>query len=553
VQKAKQNKTIKLTDRARVILIWRVKDFGGNNNMKTIIPILLVCVAFEIEEVQGLTPTPISNSEYWLDDDGPENGNGTLAAPWRVPNQAAFDSAMKDLTADGLVNIKIHLNPGTYYTAPQSGGAHDWCLKPGMKLFGAGRELTVIEISSGTSITAVRSAYAATDVEVADLTIKCNGLADGSAKRTGVSLYGDRNAVRRVKVIDPSAFAGNEAFAIHVGPKNSNGTDNTNGVGSVIEDCEVIQNYKAGWLNGIQLANGQGISRFNRVFMPVWDAGDADTLAYNMSGVTSLLFTGNYSVGSKRAFYHDFLSAYNVLISHNHFVDARESIYFQYDGNTRGNIAIMFNTIEVCDATYGNTWQFAIHLWNHNTAGNSHSPVLRVIGNVLKMDDDAAIAPGKYVRALVLGGFKGALIANNFIHAQFSVNNQGSLGVVFENNIDLDGNLYIGVNQVLPSMSVQRRTLSTLGSSGAPTVLNYQDKYLGVGATSGFIELPSASNWPGKEYMIVAEGSETPSITVQAKAGENLVGAGVVNNSTTITARYGFVRVTSDGTKWIKY
>jgi hypothetical protein len=99
--------------------------------------------------------------------------------------------------------------------------------------------------------------------------------------------------------------------------------------------------------------------------------------------------------------------------------------------------------------------------------------------------------------------------------------------------------LYVGGSQ-----SVQRTAVA------ADYAVSDRDYYIGVTDTAArrTITLPTACERAGRVYVIKDEsgGAATQPITVKAKAGETIDGAGTL----TITANYGVVRVISSGKSW---
>jgi len=109
----------------------------------------------------------------------------------------------------------------------------------------------------------------------------------------------------------------------------------------------------------------------------------------------------------------------------------------------------------------------------------------------------------------------------------------------------------IGDNLVVPgTATIGTATISSLALPLTSTAVDYiadvHDEFIEVTATGKTVTLPAVANVPiGKRYLIKLTAVGTS--TVAANGAETIDGAGTFS----ITARYKFVEVESNGTQWL--
>lgn len=172
-------------------------------------------------------------------------GSGTVADPYDGSNQAKFDALMSSFAA--VSGVAIHLGPGAFETNGYN-GTSGWQARPGMKIMGAGIDVTVLKLVNvapgtathyfaiGHSLSAKADAFEATD-----LTIDCNLAATGSSTACGaVRLMGEHVKIYRVKAINWGSKDSLKSISILSCVTALPGSSITDIPHAGIEDCIVV-------------------------------------------------------------------------------------------------------------------------------------------------------------------------------------------------------------------------------------------------------------------------------------------------------------------------
>jgi hypothetical protein len=150
-------------------------------------------------------------------------GSGTASDPWDGTG-ARFDARMVDIMNKVLaqqagqtlkVGVQVLVGPGNFSTKGYSdddSNTSGWVPFPGLKLTGAGVDVTVLTLVNASSATAQYFAVGHSlgtaspkinHVEISSLTIDCNLSANGAALGCGaIRLFGDHVRIRRVKAVN---------------------------------------------------------------------------------------------------------------------------------------------------------------------------------------------------------------------------------------------------------------------------------------------------------------------------------------------------------------
>lgn len=132
-------------------------------------------------------------------------GSGTASDPYDGSTQAKLDAIMSGFSSQS--NMTIHLGPGEFETNGYN-GTTGWQARPGMKIQGAGIDVTVLKLvnvspGSATHYFAIGHGLtsAVDSFEVSNLTIDCNlAAANSNAACGGVRVLGNHTRIHRIKV-----------------------------------------------------------------------------------------------------------------------------------------------------------------------------------------------------------------------------------------------------------------------------------------------------------------------------------------------------------------
>jgi len=397
-------------------------------------------------------------NEFWISTAATGiNGTGTLDRPFDGSTQSNFDYWLHWLPP----NSTLHIMGGTYQTAGRSYLKLGWNVKTGQKILGSGIDVTVLQLIPGTpDDTGVLGSYAdacGSNMEVSDLTLDCNYTPPNPVTYHGVALYGTRNAVRRVKVINAAHFGGNtESFAIDL---SSGFAQQINSDGNIIEECEVSQ-YRGGALSAYAM-NGDsgpnywisGIIRNNRVFLAgtncCTQVGIGGAYTYNF------LVEGNYVDGAAMGFYADTGGFTNTTVAHNTFKNCFYGVALQ--GTTRQNLTFSFNTVLLNP----NRFVYSASAFRFNS--NGHYTNVVIFGNNVGLDGSPVAGVPYYF--LAPANVTGLLVANNTVDANLRSSLSGCTGVNMFNNADRYGNALTGLDQVTTANGVLKVKGTTLTDS----------------------------------------------------------------------------------------
>ena len=177
-------------------------------------------------------------------------GSGTASDPYDGSSQVKFDEKMNLFAA--VSNVNIHLGPGAFETNGYN-GTSGWQARPGMKIIGAGIDVTTLRLvnvapSTPTHYFAVSHSLAtlADTFEISDLTIDCNvAAANTNAACGGVRVMGNHARIERVKVKNwgtKSASIPCFALSVITAYPDSGPSDVVN---AGMEGCVVIDAYNS--------------------------------------------------------------------------------------------------------------------------------------------------------------------------------------------------------------------------------------------------------------------------------------------------------------------
>ncbi len=211
-------------------------------------------------------------------------GSGTLDDPYNGSTATQFDTVVNGIAA----NSTIHVLAGTFQTR----GNLAWTLKSGQKFRGSGIAVTTLQLVNAATDATVVSSASGSEMEVSDLTLDCNYVS-GALTFGGVQLYGSKNSIRRVKVINAAGQHLNFiCYAITIG-----GLSTGDSVGNIIEDSE-LSSYQGGSCYGIYMSGLgtyaiTGTIRHNTVFLGTSNG----SFAFSVNNGKDCLIEGNYANG----------------------------------------------------------------------------------------------------------------------------------------------------------------------------------------------------------------------------------------------------------------
>src|SRR6266478_10023313 len=219
----------------------------------------IICVVILASFFVNVTNAIQFTNEFWISTNTNTANLGTLSDPYDGSTATKFDLVMTNMPASST----IHILAGTYQTQGYLSGRSGWQAKSGQKILGSGMDATIIHLTTnspgGTEI--IENGATATNIEVCDLTIDDSG----SPGTHGVTLFGTRHAIRRVKAVNFNCSSGGQVFPMQI----NSGTSPTS-EGNIIEECEVSGFTGSGSVVAILIYGGatnyiSGIIRHNRV------------------------------------------------------------------------------------------------------------------------------------------------------------------------------------------------------------------------------------------------------------------------------------------------
>ncbi len=408
-------------------------------------------------------------------------GSGTVMDPFR----GDFDAIIASLDT----NTTIHLLPGIHH-------ATKTLLKTNQKLLGAGMDVTVVRRDpqpAGEAQAETLIASRADGVEVSDLTIDSNATGTEPRKKNALSLTGNRCAARRVKAINNTGNVerDQECFPFYIGLPDS--ADNE------ISECEV-SSVRGTYCTAFFLS-GQGVVKFNRVFLPPFTNRSAFYTGYQATGTRDSLFLGNTSEGGRCGFQTDTYSETNLTIADNCFRNVFAGVAlskFPGHGWCVDGVSVLNNVIEISTnvpACLGN-WTYGVVIRNADTNGLEVYQRIAIVGNTLRYRDNAHIGTQAGTVGIVVSAavptnsnvFNVRILGNTMDRSFLTrLNGQGNW---LADNVDLSG---------VPLHFVHL-------DDGSPDTVSLQvtDGLVTVTATNTTsIILPPSSGFSGKEVTIV--------------------------------------------------
>jgi hypothetical protein len=262
------------------------------------------------------SPTPTPSTGVWIAPrtDG-QDGTGTLSDPYNGSTAARIGTVINNYIP---ANSVVHFAPGNYSVS-------NIVPKAGMKLLGAGKDVTNF-FWDGSPQTAMILAYGgASGIVISDLTL--NGQQDVRPSPPMAINAVDCNnfTVRNVRVTNFKGGTGSEAFPLAVF------CDTTSVTGALIEYCELDHCYRgtpaSSSIGATLLSFGHG------------GAGNASTrisgtIQYNYihdcphvqgigGGGTNSVYQGNLIVGCDTGWYRDVYLASGSQVINNRFLDCK--------------------------------------------------------------------------------------------------------------------------------------------------------------------------------------------------------------------------------------
>jgi hypothetical protein len=540
--------------------------------MKRIIQTFIVTTCAAVQMYAAIDPRGV-----WFDPTGTalaSNGaTGTLSNPLGGSG-TAFDDNMRYLCAGAggsptYPNLVIHLKAGTYETTGwvynnnfDAVGNTAWLLRAGQRLVGEGIDRTIIKrINPNNDLYyVVGSRWGEKNVEVTDLTVDGNywASADTTISVGGLNMK-NLGRVRGVKVTgtsgNTSAGSNYEFFTLRMsGTTLANAVDRT-ATGGLIENCEV-SNVRDGYINGIMPGAGQIQIVNNRVFMPHYTSGTG-SMGINIGDSVNSIVMGNVVSGGFRGLYNDTGVVSNITIMGNQFHDCIRGIEFvRHPINSPSEIV---NDLHITDniihmSTDSNVAENRYGILLHNLGS---SPITRpqIKDNIIK----GGVSPST-TWGLLLYEVGYPECYDNRLH---NINNINSPSYTLQTDFQtVGGRIYNLFNHqgavVSPEKWLSPRSSDWLNRKTIPSTdpnasyaVQVGDNFIGLQKSGFTVTLPTAFGYAGKEIVIVNEtgATLTGSILNCSVAGQTINGAASVS----LAAPYTSVRVTSNGSNWIRF
>jgi hypothetical protein len=429
----------------------------------------------------SLTAQTTNANEFWISTSTNTANLGTLSAPYDGSTPVKFDTIMSNLPP----YTTIHVLAGTYQTYGDSDSNPGWEAKSGQKILGSGIDVTILQLVSGRPDgTAVMRSEASTNIEISDLTLDGNGSpSNGNVSCGGMTLFGTKHAIRRVKVINQYS-GGSESFGIGISIYNRVPPTLNESDGNIIEECEVTQ-YQGGTggisaiaMSGSSINKGgiSGIICNNRVFLhtQTTDTGGGGWFAFNGSWMQDVLIEGNYVDGADVGYYGDTGGTTNLIVVHNTFKNCTEGVFYNdisAPSNSRNNIMFAYNTILLTPNANPFYHNDAFYFYRGGTPVGTN---ISIIGN--HVDLNGAPIGGMYYNFINVPNLgqvavQGLIVADNTVGPNLGNNLSGCANANIYNNYDTSGN-YLAMNiPMLGNTPVTSFGLSLVGSAGASPAL----------------------------------------------------------------------------------
>ena len=254
------------------------------------------------------TPTPTPAAGVWIAPrtDG-QSGRGTNPDPYNGSTATRLTALMNNVVH---ANTVMHFAAGNYHVS-------NLTLKPGVKLLGAGKDVTNFLWDGTPQVAMIYSYGGAHGTLVSDLTL--NGQQDVWGPTPMAVNFFDSNNVT-LRNIRATNFKGgaNEAFLVTQFAQSISVT------GAVIENCEV-DHFVSGPGGATLLGFGHGGngSAANRITGTVQNnyIHDCPGVQALNGGGTNSLYQGNLVVGADKGWYHDSYPVSGSQIMNNQFLN----------------------------------------------------------------------------------------------------------------------------------------------------------------------------------------------------------------------------------------
>ena len=254
------------------------------------------------------SPTPTPAAGVWIAPrtDG-QSGRGTNSDPYNGSTAARLTALMNNVIR---ANTIVHFAAGNYHVSIL-------ILKPGVKLLGAGKDITDFLWDGTPQLAMIYSHGGAHGALVSDLSL--NGQQDISgATPMAITIFDSNNVtLRNIRATNFKGGA-NEAFLVTQFAQSISVT------GAVIENCEV-DHFVSGPGGATLLGFGHGGSGSgaHRITGTVQNnyIHDCPRVQALNGGGTNSLYQGNLVVGADKAWYHDTYPVSGSQIMNNQFLN----------------------------------------------------------------------------------------------------------------------------------------------------------------------------------------------------------------------------------------
>jgi hypothetical protein len=467
-------------------------------------------------------------NEVWVSAQGRQLATGFILGSGAITNPfyGDFEAIINSLQP----NTVIHLLPGTFVSVEVG-------LKGNQKLKGAGRDVTIVKRGRKEDTQVDGFIWSREDgIEVSDLTVDSNATGSELKKKNAIYLIGSHCAVRRVKAIhNVGSYAGSqECFPFFIGWTNS--------VANEISECEV-SSVLGDYCTAIELL-GQGIVKFNHVFLPPFTNVNSIYTGYQASGTTDATFMGNTSEGGLYGFETDTASETNLTLLDNWFHNVFQGIVVRKGPMTgwgidglliEGNIIELSTNVPV----WQGNWSQGVQIDNGDTSRRNVYQRMAVLGNTIRYVNNGHIGTqAGTVGIAIVAEFpdwctvSNVRVTGNTMDRSFltRLNGQGNW---MADNFDLAG---------VPLSFV------TLGAGSLTNAaLGITDSLVWVTATNTVsLALPPSAGFPGKEVTIVDKKPTT--LVIRAAVGERILAYRSVVLSQNGTAKF----VSNGAGVWVK-
>jgi hypothetical protein len=315
------------------------------------------------------SPTPTPSAGIWIASrsDG-QSGRGTNSDPYDGSTVARLTALMNNVVHPNTI---VHFAAGDYHVSTLT-------LKSGVKLLGAGKDITNFLWHGTSQLGMIYSFGGAHGALISDLTL--NGQQDiWGATPMAVSIFDSNNVtLRNIRATNFKGGA-NEAFLVTQISQSISVT------GALIENCEVDHFVSGpGGATLLGFVHGGGGSGANRITGTVQNnyIHDCPGVQGLNGGGTNSLYQGNLVVGTFAGWYHDAWPVNGSRVINNQFINcthmgivATSDAGGVDDPNNGCDGLIVANNIVTLDPSvtsdmYG-VWLRGVHVTNAQVSGNS--------------------------------------------------------------------------------------------------------------------------------------------------------------------------------------